>query len=111
MKPSHTGENHLKMSMDVLYSINGNGKTIGKSSLYLAMTKKILRNGYIKILLLFHMVSMVVGWRKFMFLLCSTTIISYHIYINKSISGNETTVTYGPGTYSKEQELKEVTKR
>ncbi len=51
------------MVMDVLYSINGNGKLIRKSSLYMVMIMKMLWNGYVDMLLQFYVVSVVMWWR------------------------------------------------
>ncbi len=98
--------------MDVLYAINGNEKTNGKSSMYMTIIIKMLWNGYMEMLQQFQLVSVVMWWRKFMCLLFhSSVLISYDIYINnKSITGNERTATYGLKTYSKEQEVGEQQK-
>ncbi len=92
--------------MDVLCLIIGNGKTIGKASLYMAMIMEMLWNGYMEMLLQFHMVSVVVVEQVYLFA-CYAQLLSYHIYIkNKNITGNGTRETYGAATYRKEQQDK-----
>eukprot|EP01084_Bolivina_argentea_P097690 175612_1 len=50
------------MVTDVLCFIIGNGKPIGKSSLYMAMIIKMLWNGYVEMLLQFYTESMIMLW-------------------------------------------------
>ncbi len=67
------------MLTDVLCFIIGNGKPIGKSSLYMAMIIKMLWNGYVEMLLQFYMESVIMLWR---FVSLSVIFTCYqHIYI------------------------------
>eukprot|EP01083_Nonionella_stella_P298215 1012472_1 len=95
------------MVMDVLYFIIGNGKTIRKSSLYMAMIMQMFWNGYVEMLLQFHMVFVVMLWR---FMPLPVMLKCYHhiyIYIkDKSITRNKTKATYGKEEVCVRQEAK-----
>ncbi len=92
--------------MDVLCFIIGNGKTIGNSSLCMAMIMKMLRNGYVERLLLFHML-LVVLWWWFMSLSVMTVMFKTHHHIHikgKSLKCSIAIGTYCVGAYGKEQQ-------
>ncbi len=88
------------MSMDVLYSIIGNGKIIVKSSLHMTMIMNMLWNGYVETFLQFYMVSVFMWWR---FISLTLMLNCYHIIYTKNKSITETTETYGAATYRKGQ--------